>query len=123
MRIIMGAVLTAAVIMAGTASAPPVSTKGTDRIKEAATVLKEIHAVPDKDIPQELWDKASCVIVIPSLKKAAFIVGGEYGKGLMSCRRNGVWSAPIFMELQKGSWGLQIGAESIDLVLLVMKSN
>jgi lipid-binding SYLF domain-containing protein len=60
--------------------------------------------------------------VIPSLKKAAFIIGGEFGKGLMSCRENGVWSAPIFMEMQKGSWGLQIGAESVDLVLLVMNS-
>ena len=76
--------------------------------------------MPDKDIPQELWEKAACVIVIPSLKKAAFIVGGEYGKGLMSCREKGAWSAPIFMEMEKGSWGLQIGAESVDLVMLVM---
>src|SRR2546425_6349339 len=93
-----------------------------DRIQDAAKVLREIHAVPDKDIPQELWNDAACVIVIPSLKKAAFIVGGEYGKGLMSCRRNRSWSAPVFMELEKGSWGLQIGAQSIDLVLLVMNS-
>src|SRR5438876_8063754 len=85
-----------------------------DRIQDAAKVLREIHAVPDKDIPQELWNKADCVVVVPSLKKAAFIVGGEYGKGLMSCRRNGSWSAPVFMELEKGSWGLQIGAQSID---------
>jgi lipid-binding SYLF domain-containing protein len=76
--------------------------------------------VPDKDIPQELWEKAACVIVIPSLKKAAFIVGGEYGKGLMSCRQKGGWSAPLFMEMEKGSWGLQVGAESVDLVMLVM---
>ena len=76
--------------------------------------------MPDKDIPQELWNKAECVIVVPSLKKAAFIIGGEYGKGLMSCRQNGGWGAPIFMEIGKGSWGLQIGAQSIDLVLLVM---
>jgi hypothetical protein len=71
-------------------------------------------------VPQDLWDRAACVIVIPSLKKAAFIVGGEYWKGLMSCRRDGAWSAPVFMELEKGSWGFQIGAESIDLVLLVL---
>jgi len=90
------------------------------RVDEAATVLKEIHAVPDKDIPQDLWEKAACVMVIPGLKKAAFIVGGEYGKGLMSCRRGNGWSAPVFMKLAKGSWGLQIGAQSIDLVLLVM---
>jgi lipid-binding SYLF domain-containing protein len=123
MRVIIGAVTMAIVTAAtGTASAADLSQKAADRVREAATVLQEIHAVPDKDIPQELWDKASCVIVIPGLKKAAFILGGEFGKGLMSCRENGRWSAPIFMEMQKGSWGLQIGAESVDLVLLVMNS-
>ena len=101
--------------------AAPLSTSETKRINEAATVLKEIHAAPDKDIPRELWEKARCVIVVPSLKKAAFVVGGEYGKGLMSCQRaGGGWSAPVFMQLEKGSWGLQIGAQSIDLVLLVV---
>src|SRR3954468_16955215 len=96
------------------------STKESKRIEEAATVLSEIHSVPDKDIPQDLWEKAACVLVVPSLKKAAFVVGGEYGKGLMSCRHNSEWSAPVFMQVGKGSWGLQIGAQSIDLVLLVM---
>ena len=97
-----------------------VSTKEANRIREAADVLKEIHAVPDKDIPQDLWDKAQCVLVVPGLKKAAFVFGGEYGAGLMSCRTATGWSAPIFMQVGKGSWGLQIGAQSIDLVLLVM---
>jgi SH3 domain-containing YSC84-like protein 1 len=96
------------------------STAQTKRIQEAAAVLKEIHATPDKDVPKELWDRAKCVIVVPSLKKAAFVVGGEYGKGLMSCRNGNDWTAPVFMEIGKGSWGLQIGAQSIDLVLLVM---
>ena len=100
-----------------------VSTREANRIQEAATVLKEIHKVPDRDIPRELWDKAECVIVVPSLKKAAFVFGGEYGKGLMSCRHTGAWSAPIFMAIGKGSWGLQIGAQSIDLVLLVMNAS
>jgi lipid-binding SYLF domain-containing protein len=90
------------------------------RIEQAATVLQEIHAAPDKGIPDDLWDKASCVVVVPSLKKAAFVFGGEYGKGLMSCRHAGAWSAPAYMLVGKGSWGLQIGAQSIDLVLLVM---
>jgi lipid-binding SYLF domain-containing protein len=63
------------------------------------------------------------VLVVPSLKKAAFIIGGEYGRGLMSCRHAGQWSAPVFMQVGKGSWGLQIGAQSIDLVLLVMNSS
>ena len=96
-----------------------ISDKLKSRIEESATVLTEIHAAPDKDIPQDLWDRATCVIVIPSVKKAAFVFGGEYGKGLMSCRKGGGWSAPVFMQLQKGSWGLQIGAQSIDLILLV----
>lgn len=110
-------------VLIGTASATAaVSTAQVRRINEAASVLTEIHAVPDKDIPQDLWDKASCVLVVPDMKKAAFVVGGEYGKGLMSCRRDGMWSAPIFMRVEKGSWGLQIGAQSIDLVMLVMNN-
>src|SRR6267378_3361593 len=118
-------VLTGAMIAAMSATtvlAGDISTKESKRIQEAATVLSEIHGAPDKDVPQELWDRAKCVIVVPGLKKAAFVIGGEYGKGLMSCRRDGDWSAPIFMEVGKGSWGLQIGAQSIDLVLLVMNS-
>ena len=112
----LAAVLTVAV------AAADLSTRATNRIREAATTLKEIHAVPDKDIPQDLWDKAECVLVVPSLKKAAFVFGGEYGSGLMSCRHNAQWSAPVFMQIGKGSWGLQIGAQSIDLVLLVMNA-
>ena len=119
MRVIIGAA-TIALVTATAGFAGTVSTKLADRIKEAATVLNDIHAVPDKDIPQDLWEKADCVIVVPSLKKAAFIFGGEYGKGLMSCRRRGAWSPPIFMGIGKGSWGAQIGAQTVDLVLLVM---
>jgi SH3 domain-containing YSC84-like protein 1 len=120
MRAVFGTVAMAIVMAATSASAADLSKSLSDRIQEAATTLQQIHAVPDKDIPQDLWDKAECAIVIPNLKKAAFVIGGEYGKGLMSCRRNGAWGAPIFMEMQKGSWGFQIGAESVDLVLLVM---
>jgi lipid-binding SYLF domain-containing protein len=91
-----------------------------ERIRNAAIVLDEIHKAPDKDVPQELWERASCVGVLPSVKKAAFFVGGEYGKGVMSCRKGTGWSAPSFIELQKGSIGFQIGGESVDLVFLVM---
>ncbi len=109
-----------AVLVAATATlSAAISDKLKARIDESAAVLNEIHAAPDKDIPQELWDRATCVIVIPSVKKAAFVFGGEYGKGLMACHQGGGWSAPVFMQLQKGSWGLQIGAQSIDLILLV----
>ena len=121
MRGTLTAVVLALTITA--AQAADLSTREADRIREAALVLNEIHGVPDKDIPQELWDRAECVIVVPGLKKAAFVIGGEYGKGLMSCRHSGQWSAPIFMQIGKGSWGLQIGAQSIDLVLLVMNAN
>jgi lipid-binding SYLF domain-containing protein len=108
----------------GTASlAAAVSTAQARRISDAATVLTEVHSVADKDIPQDLWDKAACVLVVPDMKKAAFVFGAEYGKGLMSCRRGNGWSAPLFMRVEKGSWGLQIGAQSIDLVLLVMNEN
>ncbi len=117
---------TAAIVIAvaiPSVHAADLSSRETSRVREAAIVLKEIHSVPDKDIPKDLWDRAACVMVVPGLKKAAFIFGGEYGKGLMSCRHNGDWGAPIFMQVGKGSWGLQIGAQSIDLVLLVMNAN
>lgn len=111
------------IVLVGSVSlSAALSTKEAKRIQEAAAVLTEIHSIPDKDIPEDLWNKAECVMVVPSLKKAAFIVGGEFGKGVMSCRHDGRWSAPVFMELGKGSWGLQIGAESVDLVLLIMNS-
>jgi SH3 domain-containing YSC84-like protein 1 len=93
------------------------------RIHNAATVLQELHATPDKDVPADLWEKAACVGVIPSLKKGAFIVGGEYGRGVMSCRKGAGWSAPMFLALEKGSWGFQAGGESIDLVLVFMNKS
>ena len=94
-----------------------------DRLTEAAIVLDEIRGAADKDVPEDLWEKASCVAVIPSVKKAAFIVGGEYGKGVVSCRDGSDWSAPSFLMLQKGSVGFQIGGETVDLVLLIMNEH
>jgi lipid-binding SYLF domain-containing protein len=93
------------------------------RIASAATVLGEIRATPDRDIPKDLWDRAACAVVIPSLKKAAFVFGGEYGKGLISCRTAGKWGSPSFVLLEKGSWGFQIGGETVDLVLLIMNQH
>jgi lipid-binding SYLF domain-containing protein len=97
-------------------------TKDDDRLKNCGTVLKEILDVPD-DIPQDLLDKADCVVVFPSVLKAAFIIGGSYGRGAMSCRRGenfrGPWSAPTMMALEGGSVGFQIGGEATDFVLLV----
>jgi len=119
MKSFISAVTAGALVLGTVAFA---ASKHADGINEAEQVLRDIHAAPDKDIPQELWEHAACAIVIPDLKKAAFIIGGEYGKGLMRCRRGGSWGAPVFMELEKGSWGLQIGAQEIDLVLLVMNT-
>ncbi|HEY6211167.1 MAG TPA: lipid-binding SYLF domain-containing protein [Vicinamibacterales bacterium] len=105
--------------MAGAARAD-ISTGEASRLREASTVIRELRDVPDKGISDDLWAKAECVVVIPSMKKAALGLGGEYGRGVMSCRRGADWSAPLFMTLAKGSWGLQIGFAETDLVLLVM---
>jgi lipid-binding SYLF domain-containing protein len=94
-----------------------------NRIRNAGKVMVEILNVPD-DIPEDLLDKAECVIVLPSVMKAAFIVGGSYGRGVMSCRSgpdfNGPWSAPAMMALEGASVGFQIGGQATDFVLLVM---
>jgi lipid-binding SYLF domain-containing protein len=105
--------------VAATASAA-LSKDEVKRLNDASAVLTELRTASDKGIPEELWTRAECVIVIPSMKKAAFVVGGEYGSGVMSCHNANAWTAPVFMQLAKGSWGLQIGAEKVDLVLLVM---
>jgi lipid-binding SYLF domain-containing protein len=97
--------------------------KDEDRLRNSGTVLKEILDVPD-DIPQDLLDKADCVVVFPSVLKAAFIVGGSYGRGAMTCRQGqdfgGRWGAPTMMALEGGSFGFQIGGQATDFVLLVM---
>jgi lipid-binding SYLF domain-containing protein len=92
------------------------------RLGEAAAVFSEIMAAPDKGIPQDLVEKAHCIVIVPDLKTAAFVVGGKYGKGYMSCRnRTGVgWSAPGTVRIEGGSVGFQIGASSTDLIMLVM---
>src|ERR1700756_4941763 len=98
-------------------------TKDDERLRNCGTVLKEILNVPD-DIPQDLLDKADCVVVYPSVVKAAFVVGGSYGRGAMACRQGedfrGSWGAPTMMALEGGSFGFQIGGQATDFVLLVM---
>ena len=104
--------------MIATTAFAALSTGEQKRLSDAAGVVTAIRTA-DNGIPEDLWQKAACVIVIPDMKKAAFIIGGEYGKGVMSCRTASGWSSPVFMELEKGSWGFQAGAQEIDLVLLV----
>jgi lipid-binding SYLF domain-containing protein len=94
-----------------------------DRVKNAGQVMSEIMNIPD-NIPQGVLDKADCVVVLPSVLKAAFVVGGSYGRGVMTCRGGknftGHWGAPTMMALEGGSFGLQIGGEATDFVLLLM---
>ena len=97
--------------------------KETERLENCGTVLKEILNIPD-DLPQDLLDKAECVIILPSVLKAAFGFGGSYGRGAMTCRTGehftGPWGAPTMMALEGGSFGLQLGGQATDFVPLVM---
>jgi len=92
------------------------------RLDEAAAVFSEVMATPDKGIPQELLENAHCIVIVPELKTGAFIIGGKYGKGYMSCRnkRGPGWSAPATVRIEGGSVGFQIGGSTTDLILLVM---
>jgi lipid-binding SYLF domain-containing protein len=91
------------------------------RLDEAAAVFKEIMATPDRSIPQDLLDKAHCIVIVPGLKKGAFIIGAKYGKGFLSCRATGRgWSAPGTVRVEGGSVGFQIGGSESDVIMLVM---
>jgi lipid-binding SYLF domain-containing protein len=92
------------------------------RLGEAAAVFSEVMSAPDKGIPQELLEKAHCIVIVPSLKTAAFLVGGKYGKGYLSCRNKSGdgWSAPATVRIEGGSVGFQIGGSTTDLIMLVM---
>jgi lipid-binding SYLF domain-containing protein len=125
-------ILAGAFAMAGLVLAPASPAKAKDeeqkeneRIENAGTVVQEILDIPD-DIPQDMLDKARCVIVFPSVLKAAFIVGGSYGRGVMTCRTHkdydGPWGAPTMMALEGGSVGFQIGGQATDFVILVMNN-
>lgn len=121
----LSSILFALALVAAVASASD-QTKDDDRLKNCGSVLKEILNVPD-NIPQDLLDKADCVVVFPSVVKAAFIIGGSYGRGAMSCRKGdsfrGPWGPPSMMALEGGSFGFQIGGQATDFVLLVMNES
>jgi len=107
--------LTAAAL-AGKEKAEPLQ-----RLDEAVAVFQDIMATPDRSIPQDLLDNAHCIVIVPGLKKGAFIIGGKYGKGFISCRRQGGgWSAPGTVRVEGGSLGFQIGGSESDVVMLVM---
>jgi lipid-binding SYLF domain-containing protein len=94
-----------------------------ERARNAAQAFKEIMDAPDSAIPQDLLDRAHCVAVFPSVKKGGFVVGGQFGRGLISCRKTAGWSAPAYFTIGGGSFGLQIGAQAVDLVLLIMNED
>jgi SH3 domain-containing YSC84-like protein 1 len=90
------------------------------RLQSSVDVLHSIMATPDKGIPEEVLSNAKCILVVPDLIKGGFILGGKHGRGVASCRTSSGWSAPAFVSVGGGSWGLQIGVEGVDLVMLVM---
>jgi len=93
------------------------------RLQNASAVMHEIMATPEKGIPQELIDSARCVVIVPGLKKGAFIVGAEFGKGFAVCRTAGAWGAPAAIRVEGGSFGFQIGGQETDVVMLVMNQS
>jgi lipid-binding SYLF domain-containing protein len=97
--------------------------KAQDRIQAAADVLNEIQAAPDQGIPSDVLGSAECVAVVPTMLNGGFIVGARYGRGLASCRNPKGWSAPAFFSIKGGSFGLQIGGQAVDLVMLVMNDD
>jgi lipid-binding SYLF domain-containing protein len=90
------------------------------RLQTSTAVFHEIMSAPDRGIPSDLLSKAECVVIVPELKKAAFIIGGEYGRGFAICRNHGAWGGPAAVRFSGGSFGAQIGGESTDVVMLVM---
>jgi lipid-binding SYLF domain-containing protein len=114
------AIVCAAVLsMASMAWAEGTTRQATEeRLQKAGAVLQEIMAAPDKGIPEEVLDHAKCIAVVPHLLKGGFVFGAENGRGVATCRTDKGWSAPAFFAITGGSWGLQIGAEGIDLVMI-----
>jgi lipid-binding SYLF domain-containing protein len=113
--------LCAVVCLAATSfAAEDDNNKATERIKAAANVLDEIQGTADKGIPEEVLGSAECVAVVPSMLKGGFVFGARYGRGVASCRTPKGWSAPAFFSITGGSFGLQIGGQAVDLVMLIM---
>jgi lipid-binding SYLF domain-containing protein len=94
-----------------------------DRLESARQVIDEVMSVPDKGIPQSILAGASCVVVVPHYKKGAFVFGAQYGQGVATCRTPQGWSAPVFVKLEGGSFGWQIGGQSTDLILVAMNKD
>ena len=121
MKKIMSLVLMSLIGLVGTLAWAGSAREDTvDRLQSSVEVLHAIMATPDKGVPEEVLTGAKCIVVVPNLIKGGFIFGGKHGRGVASCRTSEGWSAPAFISVGGGSWGLQIGIEDIDLVMLVM---
>jgi SH3 domain-containing YSC84-like protein 1 len=105
--------------LATTSWAQSARESSTERLSNAGKVLHEVMAAPDNGIPEEVLEHAKCVAVVPNMIKGGFIVGGRHGRGVATCRTAAGWSAPAFFSLGGGSWGLQIGLEGVDLVMII----
>jgi lipid-binding SYLF domain-containing protein len=121
MKKTMSLLLMSVVGMVGTcAFAGSAREDSVDRLDRSVNVLHAIMATPDKGIPEEVLSNAKCIVVVPDLIKGGFVFGGKHGRGVATCRTANGWSAPAFVSVGGGSWGLQIGVEDVDLVMLVM---
>jgi SH3 domain-containing YSC84-like protein 1 len=121
MKKTMSLLLMSAMAMFGTyAFAGSAREDTVDRMERSVAVLHAIMSTPDKGIPEEVLSNAKCILVVPDLIKGGFVFGGKHGRGVATCRTADGWSAPAFVSVGGGSWGLQIGVEDVDLVMLVM---
>ena len=121
MSLLMSGLLISVVGLAGTSAWAGSDREQTvDRLQKSVDVLQSIMSTPDKGIPEEVLNGAKCIVIVPDMLKAGFIFGAKHGRGVATCRTRDGWSAPAFVSVGGGSWGLQIGVEGIDLVMLVM---
>ena len=121
MKKTMSVLLMSAMGLVGTYASAGTGREDTvDRLQKSVDVIHAIMATPDKGIPEEVLSNAKCILVVPDLVKGGFIFGGKHGRGVATCRTASGWSAPAFVSIGGGSWGLQIGVEGVDLVMLVM---
>jgi len=111
------------VCLAAAAWATENATKAQDRVKAAGTILRAIQSAPDQGLPEKVLASAACVAVVPSMLNGGFVLGLRYGRGVATCRTAKGWSAPAFFVVQGGSFGLQFGAQAVDVIMLIMNDN
>jgi lipid-binding SYLF domain-containing protein len=108
---------------ATTAQLSGIKAEAVDRLNDSGEILKQLTAAPDDTIPEYILARAKCVAVVPSMIKGGFVVGARHGRGVATCRTNTEWSSPAFFTITGGSWGAQIGAQAVDLVMLIMNED